>query len=57
MGVLTSSPSVGTEAPNKGDYYAIRTRNLREKTRKTHKEKKEIQEIQEKKEEEEERLG
>ena len=54
MGVLTSSPSVGTEAPNKGDYYAIRTRNLREKTRKTHKEKKEIQE---KEEEEEERLG
>ena len=51
MGVLTSSPSVGTEAPNKGDYYAIRTRNLREKTRKTIKEKKEIQEEKEEKEE------
>ena len=46
-------PFDSTEDPNKGDYYAIWTRNLRKKTRKTIEEKKEIQEEREEEKEEE----
>ena len=50
-------PFDSTEDPNKGDYYAIWTRNLREKTRKAIKEKKEIQEEREEEEEKKEVVG